>query len=114
MESENFSMQLVKKLEKQVNKSPNTNTNTNVIATGGFSNPESEKMYQKNWPGEKHIQYRYRQGLQCGGCTYFAKFDSDWGLCCSLQSRHRMETVFEHFTCANQIDEGWDSHSFGV
>jgi hypothetical protein len=88
-------------------------TNQNAIVTDSFSNPESKALYEYLWANERHVFWRYEQGLQCGGCTYFAMFNSDWGLCCNLQSRHRLETVFEHFTCPSQWDEGWGAHSFG-
>lgn len=87
--------------------------NQNVIVVGGFSNPASLKQYNLQWPNEPKNFQKYMQGHQCGGCTYFAKFNSDYGLCCSPHSRHRLETVFEHFSCADQQEEGWYAHSFG-
>ncbi len=86
--------------------------NRNRIVSQGFSNSESEKRYRLNWPAEPEVLANYRAGRQCGGCTWFAPFDSDWGLCCCPKSRHRLETVFEHFSCAEQDNEGWGAHSF--
>ncbi len=86
--------------------------NDNHIISGRFSNPDSEALYHNNWPTEFKLAKQYEAGLQCGGCSYFAKFDSDWGLCCSPRSRHRFETIFEHFTCPSFRNEGWGPHSF--
>lgn len=61
--------------------------NQNVIVVGGFSNPASLKLYNLQWPNEPKILQKYMQGHQCSGCTYFAKFNSDYGLCCSPRSR---------------------------
>lgn len=86
--------------------------NRNVIVTVGFSNSESEKRYRNQWPGEPELYAQYHGGDQCGGCTFFAPFNEDYGLCCNERSRHFTETVFEHFTCANSDQEGWGAHSF--
>jgi hypothetical protein len=87
--------------------------NTNRIVTDRFSNPESEKLYREHWPDEPQTYTDlYEEGQQCGGCSFFAKFNSDWGLCCHPESRHHLETVFEHFTCPRYVHEGWGSHSF--
>lgn len=87
--------------------------NTNRIVTDRFSNPESEKLYREHWPDEPSTYTElYEQGKQCGGCSFFAPFNSDWGLCCRSESRHHLETVFEHFTCPQYIHEGWGPHSF--
>ena len=89
------------------------NTNSNHIATDHFSNPASEAMYFSQWQDEPEIAENfYFNGKQCGGCSFFAKFNSDWGLCCHPNSRHHLETVFEHFTCPSFVDEGWDAHRF--
>ena len=84
----------------------------NHIETSSFSNPESQAKYAQQWPTEYALRQKYLSGLQCGGCTFYAKFNSNWGLCCAPDSRHWLETVFEHFTCALQTDEGWGAHSF--
>lgn len=86
--------------------------NRNSIVLQGFSNSESEKRYRLQWPGEPEICAAYKAGNQCGGCTFYAEFDSDFGLCCNPRSRHHTETVFEHFSCANYDYEGWGAHSF--
>src|SRR5260221_7733410 len=87
--------------------------NTNQIVTDRFSNPASEAMYHTQWRDEPETAENfYLNGKQCGGCSFYAKFDSDWGLCCHPDSRHRLETVFEHFTCPSYEDEGWDAHHF--
>jgi hypothetical protein len=84
----------------------------NRISTDGFSNPASRRLCEKDWPGEPKLKEQYFQGLQCGGCSYFAPLNSDWGICCAPKSRHRLETVIEHFTCPTFQKEGWDAHSF--
>jgi hypothetical protein len=86
--------------------------NANHIVTEGFSNPESEKLYRSAWPGEPQLKRQCEDGGQCGGCAWFAPFNADWGLCCHPVSRHRLETVFEHFTCGSYAAEGWGPHSF--
>lgn len=86
--------------------------NRNHIVTEGFSNSESDKLYRLNWPNEPEIAKAYREGQQCGGCTWFAPFNADYGLCCNREGRHSLETVFEHFTCPSYDGEGWGGHSF--
>jgi len=85
---------------------------TNVILENGFSNPESEKLYHKNWPDEQNIRKQKENGGQCGACSSFAPLNPDWGVCCSRKSRHFKETVFEHFSCSDYRQEGWGAHSF--
>lgn len=87
-------------------------TNTNQIVTDRFSNPASGALYTDKWPGEPETASRYENGQQCGGCSFYAAFDADWGLCCHPDSRHRLETVFEHFTCPTYVEDGWDGHHF--
>lgn len=86
--------------------------NRNTITVGGWSNDESRALYEANWPEEPETRRKYEQGEQCGGCSFYAKFDMDWGLCCNRRSRHHTETVFEHFTCPVHVVEGWGPHSF--
>ena len=86
--------------------------NRNTIHTEGFSNPESARRYRLLWADEPEIQQRHEHGFQCGGCAFFAPFNADWGLCCNPSARHYLETVFEHFTCPAQEEEGWRAHSF--
>lgn len=87
--------------------------NGNQIVTDRFSNPVSETLYQTRWQNEPATAENfYHKGKQCGGCSFFAKFNEDWGLCCHRDSRHQLETVFEHFTCPSYVDEGWAAHSF--
>ena len=86
--------------------------NTNVLHTSGFSNPESQELYEQQWPRAPAVRKMYNEGQQCGGCSFFAPFNSDWGLCCHPRSPHLTETVFEHFCCAAFVREGWGPHSF--
>ena len=86
--------------------------NQNSIVTRRWSNPASESLYRNQWPDEPVCQEQYYYGRQCGGCSFFAAFNEDWGLCCSSSSRHHLETVFEHFTCPSYAHEGWGPHSF--
>lgn len=86
--------------------------NRNVVMTGGWSDPASRALYETVWPSEPECQAAYEDGRQCGGCSYFAALNSDWGLCAHPSSRHSLETVFEHFTCPSHVPEGWGPHSF--
>lgn len=86
--------------------------NRNLIVIDDWSDPASQALYEAQWPSESECLRAYQEGRQCGGCTFFAPFNSDWGLCANPGSRHRLETVFEHFTCPSQVDEGWGPHSF--
>ncbi|HBM15847.1 MAG TPA: hypothetical protein DD381_05845 [Lentisphaeria bacterium] len=80
--------------------------NTNKILTFGFSNRVTYWEYEK-----KHAKYGWIE-FQCGGCSFFAPFNCDYGLCCYTKSRFFKETVFEHFGCEKYIHEGWGKHSF--
>jgi len=86
--------------------------NNNRIATHEFSNADSSTLYRKQWPDEPDVQQQHQRGSQCGGCSYFAPLNFDWGICCQANSRHHLETVFEHFTCPSFTQEGWGPHSF--
>ena len=90
------------------------NDNRNSVTTTAFSSPTSEAMYRANWPDDPVSRDLYAEGMQCGGCSFFAKFNADWGLCAHAGSRHHLETVFEHFTCPVYVDEGWGPHSFAT
>lgn len=86
--------------------------NQNKITTTIWSSDWSRLMYENGWPGDEVSLQQYESGEQCGGCSFFAKFNADWGLCCNARSRHHLETVFEHFTCPAYVGEGWGPHSF--
>ena len=88
--------------------------NINTIYTSKFSNDSSRLLFENDWPSEPKVAMLCMNGHQCGGCSFFAKFDTDWGLCCHKASRHCLETVFEHFTCPSHVREGWGPHSFSV
>ncbi len=77
--------------------------NRNVIRTEGYSNSDTKTLYEKC-----SIDCQ----LQCGGCSYYAIFNADWGLCCNPESRFHLETVFEHFGCKKNVPEGRGAHSF--
>ena len=86
--------------------------NLNKIVTDDWSDPASRALYEAQWPHEPKCLLAYQEGRQCGGCNFFAPFNVDWGLCANPASRHRLETVFEHFTCPSHVEEGWGPHSF--
>lgn len=87
--------------------------NKNEIITDGWSNEQSKSLYENEWPDEPAMKVQATEDcLQCGGCSFFAPFNADWGLCCHRRSRHHLETVFEHFSCPEFEDEGWGPHSF--
>jgi hypothetical protein len=86
--------------------------NENKLVTDRFSSPESEARYKNVWAEEPCCGIQHQNGQQCGGCSFFAPFNADWGLCCHPKSRHFSETVFEHFTCPSYVHEGWGPHSF--
>ena len=88
--------------------------NANKIVTDTWSNEKSRRLYELQWPDEPAIRAAYTDGSQCGGCSFFARFNADWGLCAHKDSRHYLETVFEHFSCANFVNEGWGPHSFST
>ena len=87
-------------------------TNRNRVLMKKFSSPESAHWYRYGWLKEPKCHEQWYHGQQCGGCSFYAEFDSDWGLCCHGKSRHFTETVFEHFTCPSFVNEGWGPHSF--
>ena len=89
-------------------------TNRNAIITNSWSNLDSEALYRAGWPDEPEVRSKYIDGHQCGGCAFFAPFNSNYGLCCNPDARHVTETVFEHFTCPAYTAEGWGPHSFGA
>ncbi len=86
--------------------------NENSIITDRWSNNDSRRLYELQWSDEPKVREQYEEGQQCGGCSFFAPFNCDWGLCCHAASRHHLETVFEHFTCPAYVNEGWEAHSF--
>ena len=86
--------------------------NTNRVFTKGWSNQASYRLYSRGWPNDPQTRQAYENGKQCGGCSFYATFNQDYGLCCNRKSRHHLETVFEHFTCPAFVHEGWGPHSF--
>ncbi len=86
--------------------------NENKLITDHFSNPDSQQLYFEKWPAEPQCRNLYESGQQCGGCSFFAELNFDYGICCNQNSRHYTETVFEHFTCPAHVNEGWGPHSF--
>lgn len=88
--------------------------NRNLVVINGWSNPASQALYEAQWPLEPDCQAAYNDGRQCGGCSFFAAINADWGLCAHPMSRHQLETVFEHFTCPVHVAEGWGPHSFST
>jgi hypothetical protein len=86
--------------------------NENRIVADHFSNPVSERLYRSGWPHEPQCREQHEEGRQCGGCSFYAALNADYGLCCNAQARHFTETVFEHFTCPAYVHEGWGPHSF--
>jgi hypothetical protein len=83
--------------------------NTNRIVTSDFSNADSKSLYEKKWPENPVVAEKHRMGEQCGACACFGELNEDWGICCNRKSQHYLETTFEHFTCAEQINAGWNN-----
>lgn len=88
--------------------------NLNRIVTDGWSNEESRRLYAARWPDDPDLRAAQAGGSQCGGCSFFAALNEDWGLCAHGESRHHLETVFEHFACPAFVNEGWGPHSFSA
>lgn len=89
--------------------------NKNQIITDTWSNAQSAEIYSSGWSKEPHLKIQAIElGEQCGGCSFFAPLNRDWGICCNSASRHRLETILEHFTCDNFVNEGWGPHSFSA
>lgn len=88
--------------------------NRNTIITTDFSNLTTKTLYHQRWKDDPKLRHLYENGAQCGGCSFYAPFNTDYGLCCHPQSPHVMETTFEHFACLAYVDEGWGPHSFSV
>jgi hypothetical protein len=86
--------------------------NKNIIISDQWSNIEAKHLYESGWIDEPALNRQYENGEQCGGCSFYAPFNADYGLCCNNESRHWLETLFEHFTCPSFINEGWGPHSF--
>ena len=86
--------------------------NKNKIITNGFSNRNTEKIYDNLFQSDDKAKQLYERGCQCGSCSYFAELNKDYGLCCYMKSDHYLETIFEHFTCSKHIEENWNAHSF--
>jgi hypothetical protein len=86
--------------------------NTNHLITSDWSNEASRALYKSHWENEPAVYNLYYFGFQCGSCSFYAQFNTDWGLCCNAQSRHHLETTFEHLTCPSHVNEGWGPHSF--
>jgi hypothetical protein len=72
-----------------------------------FSNPASKRLCFLGWPDRPDLRAQQEDGVQCGGCRFFAKLDADWGRCTNPRSPHDREIVFEHFTCAEIDFVGW-------
>lgn len=88
--------------------------NQNRIIVDRWSNPDSKMLYESQWAANPQLREQYEDGFQCGGCSFYAAFNTDWGLCCHKESRHHLETVFEHFTCESICPECWGPHSFSA
>lgn len=85
--------------------------NRNRIQKRGFSNPATRALYSQQCAASQRSG-RHRTHKQCGGCSFYAVFNSDWGLCCHAKSRHYLETVFEHFSCQHAVFVSWEAHCF--
>ncbi len=88
--------------------------NLNTIKTDGFSSLEAQALFHSGFAADADARRVHEQGGQCGGRSFYAPFNDDFGLCCHRASRHVTETVFEHFTCSSFVDEGWGVHSFST
>jgi hypothetical protein len=86
--------------------------NRNQIIVNNWSNPASQSLYMSGWTNAPLYKEKYENGQQCGGCSFYAEFNADWGLCAHEKSPHYLETVFEHFTCPEMVNEGWGPHGF--
>jgi len=88
--------------------------NQNIVKRFGFSSESTAALFESNFANDPLARQMYKSGRQCGGCSFYAPFNSDYGLCCNPDSRYLTETVFEHFTCRKLVEEGWNAHSFSA
>jgi hypothetical protein len=86
--------------------------NQNIVKRFGFSSESTAALYESNFATNPLARKLCMDGHECGSCSFYAKFNSDYGLCCHPDSPHLTETVFEHFACKSHVDEGWGAHSF--
>ena len=86
--------------------------NSNYVVTNGFSRIASERLIKMKWSREPEVRALYESKHQCGACSFFARLNNNWGVCCHDRLRHYLETVYRLFTCPVITYEGWESHSF--
>ena len=96
---------------------------TNQIKKDGFSNPDTEQLFDQQWDHERMLS-EYRARKDCGWCRdrvfiVDAPEEYKWVLCLSDRAPHWLETVAACFSCPYQqpmaVEDGsapWEPPSY--
>ncbi|MDA0839532.1 MAG: hypothetical protein O3B01_20540 [Planctomycetota bacterium] len=82
--------------------------NTNIIKTDGFSSPESAALFDSGFAADPEARQVHEAGGQCGGCSFFAPFNDDYGLCCHYGSDDGLKHEFNNLK--NEVTAAVNKH----